>query len=75
MGLGGLEIILVLVVSLICAAPFLIIVALLVGKNKKSGANLKACRFCAEMIQAQAVICRYCGKDVLGLNPSQNHLR
>jgi hypothetical protein len=32
--------------------------------TKKTDTSLRACPFCAEAVQPEAVICRYCGRDL-----------
>ncbi len=66
MNFGTTEIILILAVLFLLAVPVIIVLGIvfLVNRNKQANANLKQCPFCAERIQAQAKVCRFCSKDL-----------
>ena len=58
--------------------PFGLILALAASKNEVvvekqavSSGTMKKCPFCAELVRAEAVVCRYCQRDLLSLESSQ----
>ncbi|HSK74498.1 MAG TPA: hypothetical protein VK892_22545 [Pyrinomonadaceae bacterium] len=63
---GTTEIILIFAVLFVLTAPVVIalVIIWLVRRNSQSGANLKQCPFCAEKIQTEAKVCRFCGRDL-----------
>jgi hypothetical protein len=67
-GLGLPELLLLMVV-LVAVVGFLALLAVGAGAiirsvSRQSGGGTRACPFCAERIQAAAVICRFCNRDV-----------
>jgi rRNA maturation endonuclease Nob1 len=71
MNLGSME---VLILFLMCL-PVLLIIGIgvyLFGKKGDLFASRRKCPHCAEWIKAEAVVCRYCGRDVPPTSVKQN---
>lgn len=65
-GLGTTEIMFILMI-LFTVVPAIIVLGIVrqVNRNNQQAkANLKQCPFCAEMIQRQAKVCRFCSRDL-----------
>jgi len=66
-GLGTPEIIIILVVFLLVVGlPVALIVALVLffNRRKESNVGMKKCAFCAMSIPLEAIVCRFCGREV-----------
>ena len=63
---GSSELILIFVILFVIIAFALILLGIIwrMSRNKQSDVHLKQCPFCAEKIQTQAKVCRFCGRDL-----------
>ena len=59
-----------LIVAFLCVIPLIVaivIVAVIVSsarRRKPTSVELIKCPYCAELIQPEAKVCRYCGRDL-----------
>lgn len=63
-GLGITELIVILIVAAIPMVGIIALVLFLTRRSRNSNAGMKKCAFCAESIQAEARVCRFCGREL-----------